>query len=226
MGSSLSLLGGTLRLGGNLQVSDGSSSIFGLKNGATDYRSKRISMTEDVWGGGTLHGLWSADHAISSSDRRLKFNIAPLKVQLKQRQDFLSGGLTTGLAAHAAQAAGKDTSGVWALRQLRPVSFRFRAGEAKMMPALGERFGFVAQEVEKVVPNIVHTDANQKGLMYQDILAILTLALQEQEMEIRASDAEVAEAQKEVQELLDHAALLESLLDEHEDDQGAEHDDH
>ena len=39
----------------------------------------------------------------------------------------------------------------WALRELRPVAYRFRAGaEAKYT-----RFGFIADELERVLPELV-----------------------------------------------------------------------
>jgi len=41
------------------------------------------------------------------------------------------------------------------------------------------RFGFIAQEVEKFLPSLVRTDGRgEKALMYNDIIAILTMTLQ------------------------------------------------
>merc|ERR1711912_15640 len=69
------------------------------------------------------------------------------------------------------------TAGVsWVLRELRPVSFKFKGGpEAKF-----SRYGFVAQELQQVLPSVVRTtDDNQHlAVVYQDLIALLTLAAQ------------------------------------------------
>jgi len=95
------------------------------------------------------------------------------------------------------------------------VSFQMRSRESKRLGPT--RYGFVAQEVEQVLPNLVHGSGDQhRGLVYQDLLAVLTLAMKEQEKAIQESDAEVIEAQREVQSLLEQADMLERYLDEYE----------
>merc|ERR1719482_1562643 len=60
--------------------------------------------------GGTLHGAWSADVAISTSDRRLKKDIEPLEDALSREQ------------ARSADVDDQQQSSVsWVLRELRPV---------------------------------------------------------------------------------------------------------
>merc|ERR1712107_90406 len=80
-------------------------------------------------------------------------------------------------------AAGTANAGVdgalWLLRQLRPVSYSFRKGtESKYM-----RFGFIADELEGVVPQVVRSVGNQqvsdqKAVLYQDFIALLAAAAQ------------------------------------------------
>merc|ERR1712176_744795 len=71
------------------------------------------------------------------------------------------------------------------LRELRPVSFSFRQGpEAKQA-----RYGFVAQELEKVLPDIVRTHKDEKHVLYQDMIAVLTLAAQVQQDRLAAQEA-------------------------------------
>jgi hypothetical protein len=62
------------------------------------------------------------------------------------------------------------------IRQLRPVSFRYKtSSEAKY-----SRYGFIAQELETLVPSVVHSEdlSGLKFVRYHDLLAILALGIQ------------------------------------------------
>lgn len=63
----------------------------------------------------------------------------------------------------------------WVLRELRPVSFNFKDGpEAKH-----SRYGFIAQELQQVLPGVVRgTGEEHLKVAYQDLIALLTLAAQ------------------------------------------------
>jgi len=166
--------------------------------------NKILSMTT---GGGHLHGTWASEGIISASDRRLKRRIEPLHKALAARTpssdlprnaswqpasdtDAQQSAAGAGGASRPASAQNGSSEGMatgplgerlgtvdWLLRQLRPVSFNFRRGpEAKY-----ERYGFVAQEVEKILPDIVRTQKDSKFVVYQDMVAILTLASQVQQ---------------------------------------------
>lgn len=113
--------------------------------------------------GGTLHGVWMSDEFIHRSDKRLKTDIKPLTDAL--------------LVNSARRSRVSDTEDVasWVLRELRPVSFRFKkSSESKN----SERFGFLAQELEGPLPQIVHNRDDYKAVNYQDLLAVLCAALQ------------------------------------------------
>jgi hypothetical protein len=72
------------------------------------------------------------------------------------------------------------------VEQLRPVSFVWKHPKDDSMN--GQQIGFIAQEVEKVVPSMVitrHDPEKTKGLKYNEIVAILTKAVQEQQAEIK-----------------------------------------
>lgn len=59
---------------------------------------------------------------------------------------------------------------------MRPVSFRYKSNtESKY-----SRFGFVAQELEGLLPSVVHSDMETgfKYVLHTDVLAVLTLGLQ------------------------------------------------
>lgn len=67
------------------------------------------------------------------------------------------------------------------MRELRPVSFKLKSGpEAKYL-----KFGFIAQELETIFPNLVRNIGGEEGkeegtkaIASQDLIAVLTLALQ------------------------------------------------
>jgi len=202
--------------------------IYGPSGVTVPNFSRRISFPEaNTNTQGILHGIWQADSAISTSDRRLKRNIAPLQTQLRKRQEEVRGSTTTGASRKAAQnlRGGKDDDGestiAWVLRELRPVSFSFKASkEGKAVGPTGPRYGFIAQEVEKVVPDVVREtglpgdDGQQtKQLVYQDLIALLTLALKNQQGRIDMQGSTVLDVQQEVELLLEQADLLEQTLD-------------
>jgi hypothetical protein len=140
--------------------------------------------------GGTLHGAWSSDATVTTSDRRLKRNIEPLYRTLAEQARRRLGEATEGevspdatVAPTVAPALGrqKEAPVGWLLRELRPVSFQLKRGpEAKYL-----KFGFIAQELETVFPNLVRTSAKDdtKAVASQDLIAVLTLAMQQLQKE-------------------------------------------
>jgi hypothetical protein len=125
--------------------------------------------------GGVLHGLWKADTILSTSDERLKKDVEDLEAVL----------------ARPAGRLREDDVGSWVLRELRPVAFRFKdAPEAKHAAADAPlRFGFLAQDLERLLPDLVRTSAapataegappELKSVVYQDIIAVLAVAMKE-----------------------------------------------
>lgn len=122
------------------------------------HNDRALSMTSD---GGTLHGTWSADVSISSSDRSLKTNIQSLEHTL---QDGTSRPHT-------------GVGGI--LRKLQPVSYTYKGSGAESTKT---RFGFIADEMMDALPEITRglpqKDEGFMGLVYQDLLAFLTAMLQ------------------------------------------------
>jgi len=176
--------------------------------------------------GGTLHGTWYSDTVISVSDRRLKRNIMPLAETLtdnyKQRGGPASsqheGGLWNGNnndtsnnnATSLQLGETPDTKSLdWVLRQLRPVSYHFKKGsDAKNM-----RFGFIADEMEKVLPQVVRELPDQedaevdpilgkkKGIVYPDLIAVLTAMMRDFSGQLKAVQARVKTAELELDRL-------------------------
>jgi len=115
---------------------------------------------------------------INGSDRRLKKNIEPLKV---------------------------DALGI--LSKIQPVSFRWRKPQDDGMQ--GAQLGFIAQDVEKVLPSVVLTQHNAertKGLKYNEFIPLLTKAVQELRAEnddLRKANAWQADANARLHAELD-----------------------
>lgn len=158
--------------------------------------------------GGRLHGTWVNDNPLTSSDRRLKSSIAPLY------RAFKDAGPKTDDTKERDASEGVS----WVLRQLRPVSYKFKSGpEAKY-----SRYGFVAQELQQVLPAVVRGQGDQHlSVAYQDLIALLTLAQQitqdkvtKAEVMMQKQEDQIAALSKQLQMLTEKMDLvLESRID-------------
>lgn len=141
--------------------------------------------------GGTLHGTWMADTVVAVSDRRLKENITPITETLEKNQDVLDYSAPSRASRATPRSQNKAAAPKalnWVLRQLRPVSYNFKKGS----DAKNIRFGFIADEMQKVLPQVVrelpHQEEEQakkpdeppkKGIVYPDLIAVLTAMMRE-----------------------------------------------
>jgi hypothetical protein len=115
-----------------------------------------------------------------------------------------------GTAPHAAAGERPEDHPVsWLLRELRPVSFHLKRGpEAKYL-----KFGFVAQELEGVFPNLVRTVGKEetKAVASQDLIAVLTLALQTLQAELQDARAWMAREMQEQRRFMDQEVQAQRL---------------
>eukprot|EP00930_Biecheleria_cincta_P035761 TRINITY_DN24578_c0_g1_i1.p1 TRINITY_DN24578_c0_g1~~TRINITY_DN24578_c0_g1_i1.p1 ORF type:complete len:492 (+),score=51.04 TRINITY_DN24578_c0_g1_i1:98-1477(+) len=207
--------GSTLAVHGNLYVGsriyfNGPDNFMYYDTGASELRihaggNKRMSISTT---GGSLHGTWSSESIISASDRRLKRRIEPLGQALASSRADTKPGSAPQTGAGLAPAAGGQPSRArtvnWVLRELRPVSYKFKEGpDAKY-----SRYGFVAQELEKVMPDVVRTHKEEKHVVYQDLVAFLTLASQVQQDRLEEYEAR---ARERTERLKKQASLLTRL---------------
>lgn len=202
LGSTLSV--GTIR---SSLISDGPDSTY-LKISSSQldvYAGTQRGITVTA-NGGTLHGAWSAEASITTSDRRLKRNIQPLyqtiATRARDRWESDSG------AQPAADKLSEGEQVKWLLRELRPVSFQLKRGpEAKYL-----KFGFIAQELEAVFPNLVRTVGdNTKAVASQDLIAVLTLAFQNLQKEHDDYKKTVLDQQRELESLKRRLDRLEAV---------------
>jgi hypothetical protein len=88
-------------------------------------------------------------------------------------------------------------SGIMQLLKLKPVSFTWKSGSNE--PAGKSDIGFIAQDLEKVFPNLVTTDENgYKGIDYVKLVPVLVKAAQEQNARIDAQQKEIDELKAEI----------------------------
>ena len=86
------------------------------------------------------------------------------------------------------------------LDDLKPVRYKFKTDDT-------ERFGFIAQDVREIAPNLVSLDTEGKRLYlhYNDIIALLTAKVKKQTKTIE-------EQSKKIQDLEERIARLEAFL--------------
>jgi hypothetical protein len=105
--------------------------------------------------------VWAKGSNIATSDRRLKKNISKLEYGLKE------------------------------ILQLNPVTYYYlNYNQNKNL-----RIGFIAQELDSIMPNTVvvgsETDSSYLGVRYEEIIPILTKAIQEQQVIIEGQKKEI-----------------------------------
>lgn len=91
---------------------------------------------------------------------------------------------------HKKDVASLEDGALDNVMRLRPVSFLWK--EPRDDGMRGRQMGFIAQEVERVLPSVVLTENNAektKGLKYNEIIAVLAKAVQEQQAEIKSLEA-------------------------------------
>jgi hypothetical protein len=226
LGSSVSLrsfarLGSTLSIVGQIKIgSDNTGIQFGadynansvgtkiIKNGNTiEVHAGGVKSATFESDGGILHGSWSVESALVTSDRRLKTNIMPLQRTLREVVLPRGEQKTSDLASSQGQ---RGDGALWLLRQLRPVSYSFRKGaDSKSM-----RFGFIADELDSVVPEVVRRPgdrevSDQKAVVYQDLIALLAAASQSQQTMIETQKSELEQQRKMLETVLEKLTKLE-----------------
>ena len=113
--------------------------------------------------------------------------------------------------------------GLETLMSLKPVSYEWKEDNANM----GTKLGFVAQDLLEVVPEVVVTEeavenretgevtyqeAERMGVFYDDLIPILTKAIQEQQGTIEELTQENEKLQDQLKDVLDRMDLFEQDL--------------
>ncbi|MEP7258306.1 MAG: tail fiber domain-containing protein [Flavitalea sp.] len=111
--------------------------------------------------------VWSANGTIQTSDIRLKKNIHPLALGLKE------------------------------VMAMQPVSYDWKDNSGK------DKIGLIAQEVRKLVPQVVSGNEEKEnlGMNYAELVPVLINAIKEQQLQVSAQQLQINLLQKELEAL-------------------------
>lgn len=155
--------------------------------GQYNYFANKITIGNKANPGYMLYvdGTAYATGTWNSSDARLKKNITPIDNALNK------------------------------IMKIRGTSFEFRQDEFKDYQfAHGLQFGFIAQELEDVLPEVVNTDSNgYKAINYSEIIPVLTEAVKEQQKTIEKLEAENNLLKKENKQINTRLEHLEKFME-------------
>jgi hypothetical protein len=91
--------------------------------------------------------------------------------------------------------------GLATVLKLRPVEYNLTSNDLKQV-------GFIAQEVQKLVPEVVTgkegdiSKGEILGITYSNLVPVLTKAIQEQQKQIEDQNSKIAAQQKQIEELI------------------------
>jgi hypothetical protein len=153
--------------------------------GYLKFHDTRLTVLNGIWNcDGTRYNLWGrlSESCASISDETWKKNIEPLSSSLEK------------------------------VMLLQGVSYDWKADEYPTMGFTKNRqIGFIAQDVEKVFPELVQTDNNgYKGVYYGKMVPVLLEAMKEQQKEI----SELKKQQAMIAGLTEKIAQLEKALEQ------------
>lgn len=158
----------------NLFVSDVWKTCVNMKNDNVNSTNYLITNNFQVRGYGQAHGWWTW------SDSTLKRNIQTLDdglsklLKLKPIKYYYKENNTI---------TGVPTEDADSIKNLTIQQDRNRTNPIDTNPS-ALRFGFSAQEIESVFPNLVSNSAQQKSVNYMELIPILVNAIKEQQQTI------------------------------------------
>ena len=107
------------------------------------------------------------------------------------------------------------------LSELNPVNYDMRGDE---FPTKGfndkKQWGFIAQEVEKIMPELIHADKDgYRSMNYTGIIPLLTKAVQEQQTEMEKQQKEIDELKAQLELIM---KMMQSDMSDKTDDKKAD----
>lgn len=177
----------------------------------SDHNSGMIHMNSNIMYFLSGSGVGAAGWAIHGSYWPLQINMTDDTSYFGGPAYFMEGnvGIGTNSAGYTLTVNGTAwvTSGAWSgsdarwkknvsslssvsslekIMKLNPVVYEWKIDEyPELNFSTGEQLGFIAQDMEKVIPEVVTTDNNgYKGISYEKIIPVLTSAIQEQQEQI------------------------------------------
>ena len=101
------------------------------------------------------------------------------------------------------------------ITQLNGVSYSYNQSKyPEMSLPDGRVYGFIAQEVKEVIPNVTHTSTEDDmvGIKYTEIIPLLTEGIKEQQDIIAEQDYQIYELNETISELEDRLAAVEQAM--------------
>ena len=152
---------------------------------------KVVAAGPDITGTLVASGTVSGAGVVLTSDHRYKKNITPVTGALEK------------------------------LSKLNPVNYDWRKDEFKNKGFSDKKqWGFIAQEIEKVMPELViETRNGYLGLNYTGVIPLLTKAMQEQQTEMEKQQKEIDQLKAQLQSIM---KMLDNDMSDKTDDKKAD----
>ncbi|SVD48095.1 uncharacterized protein METZ01_LOCUS400949, partial [marine metagenome] len=106
------------------------------------------------------------------------------------------------------------------LSELNPVNYEMRRNEFSSKGFNDKKqWGFIAQEVEKIMPELIHADKDgYRSMNYTGIIPLLTKAVQEQQTEMEKQQKEIDELKAQLELIM---KMMQSDMSDKTDDKKA-----
>ena len=184
------LVGTTTSIGGKIA----STTNVGFSPSGSDNWKKGAFSSNGAYGGPL--SFINSGGAIDGFCFYLTGNPSQLNIQFGANGGGLSYGVyltSTGTSWTASSderlkdISGTITNAVQSVSSLRPIRYTFKADESKT-----QRVGLIAQDVQKVLPEVVDENSDGYfGVRYAEVIPLLVAALQELSAKVDAQAAEI-----------------------------------
>ena len=88
------------------------------------------------------------------------------------------------------------------LKEIKAVKYKLKADEKQEGKEKKTHYGFLAQDLEKIYPDMIHTDQyGYKSIFYTELIPVLLGAIQQQQAEIERQAALISDLDKRLEKL-------------------------
>jgi hypothetical protein len=192
---------GNLTVGGIIESTSG-----GIK--FPDGSIMTTATTATVFDADTLDGKDSSDFMLSSGGTMNGSLLVYGTVDIDQDL-YVVGNIYAESDARSKKDIKSIESSLSMIKNIQGVSYKWKAEEKSVE---GRHYGVVAQEVEKVLPEIVTTGKNgRKKVAYMELVPVLIEAMKEQQKTVEQQQKTISELLGEVIELKKEMKLINSV---------------
>ena len=179
--------------GTKILLSQGSYGDVGI--GVYDYQ---LRLQNGMWGGTVSMGTTDTTGAYIESARAVRQGTLAF---------IVNGSLLVNSTLYSSDERFKQnivtiSSPLQKIQQINGVEYEMRVGEFPQKHFVpGRQIGLIAQNVEKVIPDVVHEMDGYKGVDYAKLVPLLIEGIKEQQKQIETSNDEVEKLKQQVAEL-------------------------